>query len=117
MNLGPLKGSASRASKRLNDMSHQHRPLILCQLAHGEMCVGDLEELIGLSQSALTQHLARRRRDELVKTRRSAQTISYSLAGDKASAVIETLYALYCGNVAAAAFGSGPAARKVAAVR
>ena len=78
-------------------MSNEHRLMILCQLARGEKKVGELEELIGLSQSALSQHLARLRRDDLVKTRREAQTIYYSLSGPEAQSVIETLYGLYCG--------------------
>ncbi|MCK4940011.1 MAG: helix-turn-helix transcriptional regulator [Rhodospirillaceae bacterium] len=77
-------------------MSNQHRLMVLCQLVPGEKCVSDLEQIIGLSQSALSQHLARLRRDNLVSTRREAQTIYYSLSGEEASAVIETLYSLYC---------------------
>lgn len=77
-------------------MGNPHRLLVLCQLLHGEKSVGELERLVGLSQSALSQHLARLRRDSLVKTRRSAQTIYYSLAGNEAKAVIGTLYYLYC---------------------
>ncbi len=77
-------------------MSNQHRLLILCRLVQGEKCVSELEKMIGLSQSALSQHLARLRRDDLVKTRREAQTIYYSLNGEEANAVIETLYDLYC---------------------
>ncbi|MBF0372772.1 MAG: winged helix-turn-helix transcriptional regulator [Alphaproteobacteria bacterium] len=97
LNLSELQDSARRASALLKAMSNEHRLLILCQLLHGEKSVGELERLIGLSQSALSQHLARLRRDSLVQTRRSAQTIYYSLAGEEASAVIETLYGLYCG--------------------
>lgn len=97
MELGRLQESARRASSLLKAMSNEHRLLILCQLLHGEKSVGELERLIGLSQSALSQHLARLRRDNLVQTRRSAQTIFYSLAGCEASAVIDTLYGLYCG--------------------
>jgi DNA-binding transcriptional ArsR family regulator len=77
-------------------MGNPHRLLVLCQLLHGEKSVGELERLVGLSQSALSQHLARLRRDGLVKTRRSAQTIFYSLSGNEAKAVISTLYCLYC---------------------
>ena len=62
----------------------------------GERSVGELERLVGLSQSALSQHLARLRRDGLVKTRRSAQTIYYSLAGEEAREVLATLCRLYC---------------------
>jgi len=93
-----LQENAQRASSLLKAMSNQHRLLILCQLIHGEKSVGELEGIIGLSQSALSQHLARLRRDNLVQTRRSAQTIFYSLKGEEASAVIQTLYGLYCAN-------------------
>lgn len=92
-----IQENARRASTLLKAMSNQHRLMILCQLVPGEKCVGDLESIIGLSQSALSQHLARLRRDGLVQTRRDAQTIYYSLNGEEASAVIETLYGLYCG--------------------
>ena len=94
--------NALRASTLLKAMSNQHRLMILCQLVNGEKRVGELEQLIGLSQSALSQHLARLRRDNLVKTRRSAQTIFYSLAGPEANSVIQTLHDLYCGNASAA---------------
>lgn len=98
MDLDQLQDNARRASALLKAMSNQHRLLILCQLLHGEHSVGQLEGVIGLSQSALSQHLARLRRDNLVKTRRNAQTIYYSLKGEEASAVISTLYGLYCGT-------------------
>ena len=94
--LKTIQENALRASTLLKAMSNQHRLMVLCQLVPGEKCVSDLEQIIGLSQSALSQHLARLRRDNLVSTRREAQTIYYSLSGEEASAVIETLYGLYC---------------------
>jgi Predicted transcriptional regulators len=96
MELEKLQDSARRASTLLKAMSNEHRLMVLCQLLHGEKSVGELERIIGLSQSALSQHLARLRRDGLVQTRRQAQTIFYSLAGKEAGAVIATLYQLYC---------------------
>ncbi len=96
IDLERIQDNARRASTLLKAMSNQHRLMILCQLVPGEKCVGELEKIVGLSQSALSQHLARLRRDNLVSTRREAQTIHYSLSGDEASAVIETLYSLYC---------------------
>lgn len=96
MELKDLEQNARQASGLLKAMSNQHRLMILCQLVHMERSVGELEAIVGLSQSALSQHLARLRRDKLVKTRRQAQTIYYSLAGEQAIAVIETLYGLYC---------------------
>lgn len=94
--LDKIKDNAKRASTLLKAMSNQHRLMILCQLVPEERCVGELEKIIDLSQSALSQHLARLRRDNLVKTRREAQTIYYSLNGEEASTVIKTLYAIYC---------------------
>jgi DNA-binding transcriptional ArsR family regulator len=77
-------------------MANERRLLILCYLAERERSVGELESLITLSQSALSQHLARLRRDGLVATRREAQTIYYSLAGREAQSIMETLHHLYC---------------------
>lgn len=115
-NLDQLKDNARRASALLKAMSNQHRLLILCQLATGEKCVGDLEKIIGLSQSALSQHLARLRHDQLVQTRREAQTIYYSLAGDEANAVIDTLYGLYCGTGTHAGMGAVPPTKTSASI-
>jgi DNA-binding transcriptional ArsR family regulator len=99
--LEELQGNARKASTLLKAMSNEHRLMILCQLVQGERRVGELEIRIGLSQSALSQHLARLRRDGLVKTRRKAQTIYYSLAGVEARSVIEALYSLYCASASA----------------
>ncbi len=62
----------------LKAVSNQRRLMILCALCKQERSVGDLEKMVGLSQSALSQHLARLRRDGFVNTRREAQTIYYS---------------------------------------
>jgi DNA-binding transcriptional ArsR family regulator len=91
-----LRDKAAPASALLKAMSNRHRLMILCHLLGGELCVGDMEQLVGVSQSALSQHLARLRRDSLVTTRRDAQTIYYSLAGQEARAVLEALYRLFC---------------------
>ncbi len=91
-----LQASAREASRLLKALSNENRLLIMCQLVGGERSVGELVRLIGLSQSALSQHLAKLRHDSLVRTRRDAQTIYYSLASPEAEAVIATLYNLYC---------------------
>lgn len=96
MKIEDLQANARKASTLLKAMSNERRLLILCYLSTGEKSVGELEGLVGLSQSALSQHLARLRRDKLVRTRRSAQNIYYSLSGGEATAVMGTLHALYC---------------------
>jgi ArsR family transcriptional regulator, virulence genes transcriptional regulator len=95
MELRGLQAEAGRASDLLKALGNAHRLVILCELMGGERSVGELVRRVGLSQSALSQHLARLRRDELVRTRRAAQTIYYSLSGHHARAVIETLDRLY----------------------
>ena len=96
MDVDMMRRSAREASDLLKALSNEHRLLILCNLGDGEKSVGELQELIGLGQSALSQHLARLRRDGLVQTRRQSQTIYYSLHGEVAARVIEVLYDVYC---------------------
>lgn len=81
----------------LKTMSNPHRLMVLCQLVeHGEMRVGDLGCSVGLSQSALSQHLARLRDDGLVTTRRESQTIWYRIADARCEALLARLHQLYC---------------------
>lgn len=91
-----MERNVKHASTLLKAMSNEKRLMILCYLGQGEMSVGALEKLVGLSQSALSQHLARLRRDGFVKTRREAQTIYYSLKGKETEVVIGALKQLYC---------------------
>jgi len=98
-----MRRSASNASGLLKSLGNPSRLMILCHLLGGEMSVGALERELGLSQSALSQHLARLRRAGLVQTRREAQTIYYSLESEEARRVIEVLYDLYCSRPPAGA--------------
>ncbi|HYD98938.1 MAG TPA: metalloregulator ArsR/SmtB family transcription factor [Alphaproteobacteria bacterium] len=98
MQTANLQSHAAAASTLLKALSNERRLVILCHLAAGERSVGELERLVGLSQSALSQHLARLRRDHLVSTRRSAQTIYYSLTSEAAKTVLTTLDQLYSGR-------------------
>lgn len=91
-----LTEHAEKAAQLLSAMANPKRLLILCILVGGEMAVGPLATTVGLSQSALSQHLAKLRALELVKTRRDAQTIYYSIASSEVQAVLEVLYELYC---------------------
>ena len=88
--------AAGTASRLMAALANDSRLMILCQLTEGEKTVGQLTGLIGLSQSALSQHLARLRTDKLVRTRRQAQTIWYSLHGDAAKRVIDLLFDMFC---------------------
>ena len=95
MRYGPLLLTAGRASHLLKAMGNERRLLILCHLSERERSVKELCHLVGLSQSALSQHLARLRRDNLVKTRRSAQTVFYSLASPEVKPILLSLSDLF----------------------
>ncbi len=97
MAFADLHTHTREASELLKAMSNERRLLILCLLAEGERSVGQLERLVSLSQSALSQHLARLRRDRLVTTRRDAQTIYYSLNGNLARDILAALHEIYVG--------------------
>jgi DNA-binding transcriptional ArsR family regulator len=101
MDPNQLQRRAQEASELLKALGNARRLMILCQLVEGEKSVGELVRRIGLSQSALSQHLARLRRDGLVSTRRSAQTIYYALAGAEARALLNALHGLYCSRAPA----------------
>lgn len=92
-----LEAHAGQAAEMLRSMSNRWRLLILCNLVKGEKSVGELQRIIGLSQSALSQHLAVLRKKKLVAVRREAQTIHYRIHGVEVAAVLKTLYGLYCG--------------------
>jgi len=94
-----LRSHAGEATRLLKALSNPSRLMVLCSLAQGELTVGQINERVPLSQSALSQHLAVLRRGGLVRTRRSAQTIYYSIADGPAGRIIETLHEIYCGPV------------------
>lgn len=95
--LHDLARHAEAAEALLKALANRSRLMVLCALHEGELSVGELNERVPLSQSALSQHLATLRRAELVDTRRDAQTIYYRLSEPLVGAVIAVLHAHYCG--------------------
>ncbi|WP_108471177.1 ArsR/SmtB family transcription factor [Rhodanobacter thiooxydans] len=92
-----MQSRAEEASQLLKTLGNAQRLRMLCLLLDGEMSVGQInEQLPELSQSALSQHLARLRDEGLVNTRREAQTVWYTLPAGPAHAIIATLYGIYC---------------------
>ena len=87
---------ASDAAGLMKALGNESRLMILCVLAEGERSVGDLNTIVPLSQSALSQQLARLRQQGLVNTRRESQTIYYSLSDGPADRVINLLHDIYC---------------------
>ena len=92
---------AGEAAQLLRALSNERRLLILCHLvAAEELAAGDLAARVGLSQSALSQHLARLREEKLVCFRREAQTLLYRIADARAERLLELLRDIFCPELA-----------------
>ena len=88
---------AGEAVSLLKAMASEARLLVLCHLsASGELSVGELADRVGLSQSALSQHLAKLREEGLVATRKQAQTVHYRLCDPRAEQILALLHDLFC---------------------
>lgn len=97
MKMRTLSEHSSSAAALLSAMANPKRLLILCNLVNGEVPVGVLATQVGLSQSALSQHLSKLRAQKLVKTRRDAQTIYYSSNASQVLTLLDALDSIYGG--------------------
>ena len=91
-----LRARAAEVAEQLGLLSNASRLMVLCHLLEGEQSVGALQSQLELSQSALSQHLARLRDAGMVATRRDRQTIFYRIADPRVHQMIEALYLIYC---------------------
>ena len=96
MDFDAMQQNAGDAVNLLKGLANESRLMIMCVLSEGEVSVGQLNQRIKLSQSALSQHLAVLRDQALVQTRRESQTIYYRLADTAAVNIIELLHDVYC---------------------
>ena len=94
--LGQMQAHAGEAARLLRYMANENRLMVLCSLIEGELSVGELNDRVPLSQSALSQHLASLRDAGLVATRRQSQTIYYRIDSDDAVKIIQVLYSIFC---------------------
>lgn len=99
--LKTLTKQAGEAAQLLKLLGNESRLLVLCFLAvRGEMTVGELVDVVKLSQSALSQHLARLREDGLVTFRRESQTLHYRVSDARALRLLAVLKDIFCGDIA-----------------
>lgn len=96
MNQKEMRANVEKATSLLKALASPNRLMILCQLVEGEHSVGELARLLDLRDTVVSQHLSLLRRDGLVTPRREGQTIYYSLRGEDAGKVLQTLYDIYC---------------------
>lgn len=95
--LEKLMQNARRASDFLKALSHENRLLLLCLMAEGERSVGELENILSMRQSAVSQQLARLRFDGLVTANREGKQVYYKLANEDVRRMIAVIYDIFCG--------------------
>ncbi len=93
-----IEKNVEGAANLLKALSNEKRLMIVCALSHGEKSVSELESIVHLSQSALSQHLAKLRKDKIVRTLRSAQTIYYALSDNAVQKVLGCLHDIFTGT-------------------
>ncbi len=94
---GDLKAKAGKVAELLRSLANDRRLLIVCRLVEcGEATVGQLADDVELSQSAVSQHLARLRDEGVVTYRRESQTLWYRIADPRVEELLGTLHRLYC---------------------
>lgn len=97
MDLATFETKAGEVSALLKAVANPRRLMVLCKLVeHGELTVGALAGEVGLSQSALSQHLARMREEGLVESRREAQAMWYRIADPRTGRLLASLYEIFC---------------------
>lgn len=91
-----MRQAAAQAGTLLRTLGNEDRLLLLCQLSQGEMSVGELAQALEIRQPTLSQQLGVLRQEGLVATRREGKQIYYVVSDEKALAILNTLYQLYC---------------------
>lgn len=95
-NKNQMQRHAGKAAAMLKQLANPKRLLILCQLIEAEKSVGDIAKYVGLSQSALSQHLAKMRKSKLVEAEKRGQMVYYRLSSMEVHALLTTLHLIYC---------------------
>jgi DNA-binding transcriptional ArsR family regulator len=91
-----MKARAGEAAGFLKNLANPNRLMILCLLSQGELCVSDIQSHLDISQTALSQHLARLREEGIVTFRRDHRTLYYSILNPHVTKIVAALYDIYC---------------------
>lgn len=91
-----MAASAEKAARFLKLIAHPHRLLVLCTLLEGERNVTELTKIVGISQTAMSNHLAKLRSENVVDFTRDQRTLTYRLSTANAEPIIAALYKIYC---------------------
>ncbi|MGA8784926.1 MAG: metalloregulator ArsR/SmtB family transcription factor [Polaromonas sp.] len=96
LNVQEMRDAAGQATAMLRVLANEDRLLLLCQLTQGEVCVSELEELLGIRQPTLSQQLGILRAEEIVSTRREGKKVFYQVCDERVVSMLNMLYGLFC---------------------
>ena len=91
--------NAENAAEFLKALANKHRLMILCRLVMGPSTVTELERVLSLRQSSVSQQMARLRLEGFVKSERNGKAVKYSLADERVTKIVKVLYEMYCGDL------------------
>ena len=94
-----MRELAREACGVLKQLANEQRLMVLCHLADGEKTVSELQNLVGLEQSSLSQHLAKLRNEGIIHARRRSQSKFYSITDENTLQIIGLLHSMYCSPV------------------
>lgn len=96
MKISKVEKTAEQVTSLMKVLSSKNRFMILCALVDGEKSVGEIAAIIGIREAATSQQLMLLRKDLIVRSRREAQTIYYSIARDDVRKLMDFIYENYC---------------------
>lgn len=91
-----MQRNATKAETMLKLLANAKRLTILCHLVKSEKSVGELADCVGLSSSALSQHLTKMRDLKMVEANKKGQKVYYKISNPEVEAILSTLYLIYC---------------------
>jgi DNA-binding transcriptional ArsR family regulator len=94
--LNQMQKNSLKAESMLKMLANANRLMILCHLVKGEKTVSELLELLDISQSALSQHLAKMRKEKILDSRKCSTSIYYRICNFEVESILHTLYLIYC---------------------
>lgn len=95
-NYAIMERNAFKAEAMLKTLANAKRLIIMCHLVKGEKTVSEMADIVGLSPSALSQHLAKMRDNNLVVSDKRGQQVYYRISSPEVNAILSTLYLIYC---------------------
>lgn len=99
MNFDQMQQNSKKAEAMLKMLANANRLMILCNLVQSEKTVNEIVELVGLSQSAVSQHLAKLRDENIVVSEKRGKLVFYNICSPEVSAILSTLYLIYCRDI------------------